>query len=71
VGTAHGASPISRDTTAEGLAYASEHAEGVLPEELMRYRFELAASNFGVCHPRVAGLGYQFGGVELVAAYLD
>jgi hypothetical protein len=45
--TGQGASPISQDSAMEGLAWAYEHGQGVLPEEFVHYLFESSASKCG------------------------
>jgi hypothetical protein len=39
-----GASPISQDSIAEGIAYAAEHPDGIAPERFVHYVFDSASS---------------------------
>jgi len=42
-----GADPVSQDSIAEALAYASEHADGISPELFVDFIFNDAATRFG------------------------
>jgi hypothetical protein len=52
-----GASPISRDSFAEGIACAAEHPDGIAPERFRHSIFDLALSVFGRHEKRELAIG--------------